>query len=401
MTFISCRAAILTIAVVILAAGCAVTHDVKPELLPAPTASAMVQQWPLSVGVYIPPSVRSREFAKDLWRVKGGGASIASTFQWALAQLFAEVVLLDAPPSVGKVPDGLVGVIELSDVAPKHAGVLASYEISFYSAKGEKIASWTLNGSAFIWDTEGSSLSSSLHSVGTDLTYVIRDLTASFMVELPRQESVRRWLEDANIRPAELRPFLKVQAAKPQNANKVMILPTLPLWRYTDHATAMECVGNHLRAYNPPVEIVLAESVRFDFFPWLEPSTAPTNLEDLRTLVFQPAIEQKIRGLGVRYLLSIQGGTTTSIPGGGIFCGGSGMGAGCFGFAYGSHQSSFTASIIDLQENGEHSEVASKQSSDVYVPAFLLPIPLIAPTEAAACERLARDIHTAIAKNRQ
>ena len=304
------------------------------------------------------------------------------------------------PPSVDQLPVGLVGVVELSDVSPKHAGVMASYEINFYSSGGAKTGSWSLNGASFIWDMEGSSLSP-LHSVGTDLTYVIRDLTASFMVELPRQESVKRWLEHANIRPAEIRPSLKVQPAKPQNSNKVMILPTLPLWRYTDHATAMECVGNRLRAYSPPIEIVLAENVRFDFFPWLEPSTAPTTVEGLRTLILQPAIEQKMRGLGVRYLLSIQGGSSTSIPGGGILCG-AGFGAGgCFGFAYGSHESSFAASIVDLQSEEPPREVLSKETSGVYVPAFVLPIPFLAPTEAVACERLAKDIHSVISKRWQ
>jgi hypothetical protein len=326
------------------------------------------------------------------------GTSIASSVEWALAQLFAKVELLDTAPSIGQVPTGLAGLVDLTDVSFKFTPVLgwtASYEIGFYSAGGEKTGSWTLGPVERIVSTEVSYLAP------TGLSYAIRDLTAKFMVELPRQASARRWLEDANIRPAELRPFLKLQPDMAQYANKVMLLPPLPFWRYIDHEAAVECVGNRLLTLNPPVEIVLAESIRFEFFPWLEPSTAPATVEDLRKLIFQPAIEQKMRALGVRYLLSIQGGTSTSIPGGGILCGGSGMAAGCFGFAYGSHESSFTATIVDLQSEEQPQDVKSKETSGVYVPAFVLPIPFLAPTEAAACERLAKDVHDVISKNRK
>jgi len=397
------RRLMLAIAMMLSVAGCAINYSIKPELLPAAPASAMVEQWPLAVGLYIPASVRNHEFTEGRARVQAG-AELASTFGWALSQKFARVVELDASPQKAGIPKGLAGAVELANVSLNKYPSLAHeefvYDIVFYSTGGEGINEWLLVshvGGSNIWDIERSSPSASLQSIGTSLSYAIRNQTAMFLVGLEDQPAVKYWLEAAHIRPAKGRPFIATSPDIAPEANGVMILPDLDTWRYTDNSSAMDCVGKRLRVSSPPVEIVLTDSVRNEFYPWLEPSTAPKSIDSLRTWLSEPAIKEKMRRIGIRYLLSVQGGTSTSIPGGGIFCAPNG----CIGFAYGSHESSFTATIVDLQSEEQPREVTSRETSGVYVPAFMLPIPFLAPTEAAACERLAKDIHAVILKSRQ
>jgi hypothetical protein len=404
MKYLRNCASSLVVAYFLLMGGCAITYNVNPELLPDTKGAALVQQLPLAVGVYIPHSVRSREFSKGTGHVQVGHA-LATTFEWALSQLFSKVVILNSTPSNAAIQSGLAGAIELANVSLSENQDSFVYEIIFYSPTGEKIDTWSLAGNmgnTALWDIESSSLSASMQSIGTGTSYGIRNQTAQFMLELPSQGAVKNWCQDAKIASTPLKPFIGNPLNRPARNNwRTMILPELISWRYTDHAKAMECVGNHLRIYDPPVEIVLAESIRLDFFPWLEPSTAPKTIGELRTLLQQPAMEQKLHELGIRYLLSIQGGTYTTIPGGGILCGAGMGGGGCFGFAFGTRDSSFTATIVDLQSEEQPREISSKESSGVYVPAFGIPIPLLAPTEASACEHLAKDIHAVISKSRQ
>jgi hypothetical protein len=125
--------------------GCAIiTYNVRKDVLPTTSTRAMVQQWPLTVGVFVPSSVKTQVFSKDLWRVPAGEAT-ASTFQWAVQQMFTHTVDLDVLPSAGTVPSGLAGVIELSDIRCDYS-MLREYQYEFvlYSRKGEVVGLWTI-----------------------------------------------------------------------------------------------------------------------------------------------------------------------------------------------------------------------------------------------------------------
>jgi hypothetical protein len=276
-------------------------------------------------------------------------------------------------------------------------GVPITYEIGFYSGQGDRAGSWSLVGAAPLWDVERSSLSANIHTVGTELSYGIRDQTAKLIVELPLQNAVKRWLETAGVHETQLLPFRSRQSGTTQGVGKVLLLPDLYTWRYTDNVKPMECAGDRLRSYQPPIDVVAVDnSVRWEFFPWLEPSTAPKSSEALREWLSYPAVQDKMRELGVRYLLSFHGGTKTETPGGGIFCGGGYGGGGCLGYAWGKRESAFDANLIELRDPATAVELSARESSGVYIPAFILPIPFLAPTESVACDRLARDIYQAL-----
>ena len=94
--------------------------------------------------------------------------------------------------------------------------------------------------------------------------------------------------------------------------------------------------------------------------------------------------------MGARYLLEFHGGTKTAISGGG----------GCLGFAWGSRESSFGASLLDMwREDDAPFDAGATQRSGGYVPAFILPIPIMASTETTACEGLSRRIHDRLMRN--
>jgi hypothetical protein len=102
-----------------------------------------------------------------------------------------------------------------------------------------------------------------------------------------------------------------------------------------------------------------------------------------------PAIRNGMPAIGARDPLEFHGNTKTDIPGGG----------GCLGFAWGSRESSFGAGLLDMGREGAPFAAGATQRGGVYVPAFILPIPIMASTETAACEELSRRIHDRLMRN--
>lgn len=377
--------------VVALLAGCAITHSVRQDLLPPPEARALVEPWPLGVGFYVAPAVRTQVIAHQGWRMPAGEA-VDANFRWTVAQLFAHVIVLDRPPAAGTPPPGLAGVIELAglEYEPGSAGSLR-YRLALYSGTGERLDAWTVSSPLLNWDAAASSLTASLQGVGSELAYAMRDLGAQFMVHFADRPAARAWLAGAGVPDAALRPAWQGTAADAE-ANRVMLLPDIGTWLHTDSAQAMRCVGGRLAQASPAVQVVPADRVRLALFPWLEPSTAPKTPEALRRWLDEPAIRRALQAAGVRYLLEFRGGTQTDIPGGGILCGAGYGGGGCLGFAWGSRESAFHATLIDTQRTNTAQAADVRQRGKVYVPAFGLPVPLMAATETAACDELARQI---------
>jgi hypothetical protein len=125
-------------------------------------------------------------------------------------------------------------------------------------------------------------------------------------------------------------------------------------------------------------------------FPWFEPRTAPTTAEQLPKLLAQPGVAQRISDSGVRYLIWLDGETQTVDGGGTISC--DLLGFGCVGFQWWQKDSSYEASIWDLKTGTAAGIISADVSGTSYMPAIVIPIPLIARTKAAACHGLAKQL---------
>ena len=263
--------------------GCSFTYSIKQEILPLPSATALVQKWPLTVGLYIPPSVKSKVFSQQAWRVPAG-KEVSSTFIWALSQMFAHVVEVDLPPTEENIPSNLAGVIVLSDVSIVDASGSESlrYETGLYSQGGHLIDQWSLTAPRVNWDVEQSSFTSLIQSVGSEFSYSIRNLTALFMVDFIKHVSIQHWLSNAGITELTTGPSSSASIdTQSQTANGVLIVPNIGTWLYTDASRAMSCVGNRLAQLSPPVKVISADTIRLELFPWIEPVAADRKLTHL------------------------------------------------------------------------------------------------------------------------
>ncbi|NNF67876.1 MAG: hypothetical protein HKM98_10245 [Gammaproteobacteria bacterium] len=124
-------------------------------------------------------------------------------------------------------------------------------------------------------------------------------------------------------------------------------------------------------------------------FPWFEPAHAPNHADALRELLNRPGVPERIAETGVRYLVWIDGNTQTIDGGGNLSCSVGAGGAGCFGFQWWEDDSSYEAAIWDLKTLEHVGTISADAVGTSYLPAVVIPIPLIARTKNAACDGMA------------
>jgi hypothetical protein len=116
--------------------------------------------------------------------------------------------------------------------------------------------------------------------------------------------------------------------------------------------------------------------------------------KDLPALLNRPALKRKIESTGIRYLVWVDGQTNTGDSSGTLTCTISPGGGGCFGFVTWERDSAYEASIWDMKTGKQVGMISSDATGTSYMPAVILPIPLIARVQASACSGLARQLES-------
>lgn len=166
----------------------------------------------------------------------------------------------------------------------------------------------------------------------------------------------------------------------------VVVLGRSQQGEYRTEGGFTQCVAD--RMDGPDLPVTPAQTFNDRLFPWFEPRTAPQNVDDLRQLLDDPLIAQRLKQNPVRYLVWIDGTTRDTDSGGSMGCAVGPGGGGCLGFAWWEKNAAFEASVWDLTRASEVGRVSVDASGTSYMPAIILPVPLLARTEAAACSGL-------------
>ena len=157
------------------------------------------------------------------------------------------------------------------------------------------------------------------------------------------------------------------------------------------------CVYNKTSGGKDALSVMSERDFMDELFPWFEPRTAPLNMRELTYVISRPLISQKIRDIGVRYLVWVEGTTERSEESGALQCTVvSGGIPACFGFLSWESGSDYEASIWDINRGITVGKVSSEASGTSIVPALVVPIPFIARVQTQACISLAEQLKTFI-----
>ena len=161
-------------------------------------------------------------------------------------------------------------------------------------------------------------------------------------------------------------------------------------------AKYISCIENALGRGSNGLRVIPHKEFVDSLFPWFEPRTAPAETKGLTKLMERPGVADSIRDQGVRYIIWLDGDTDKVAGGGSLSCAAGPGGGGCFGFAWWQNDADYDAFVWDLQGLESAGSVSADYSGTSFLPALVVPIPLIARTQAAACRGLADQLRAFI-----
>lgn len=150
----------------------------------------------------------------------------------------------------------------------------------------------------------------------------------------------------------------------------------------------IECIADHVVARDSSIEII--DEIEFInmLYPWFEPRTAPLRPADIDRLVKQQPVAERLLDLKLEYMIWVDGSTVQTNSAGSMTCGVGPGGAGCFGFGTWGNASDYEATIWDFTDKAEVGRLNTSTSGQSYMPAVVIPIPIIAPVQGTACDGL-------------
>lgn len=151
----------------------------------------------------------------------------------------------------------------------------------------------------------------------------------------------------------------------------------------------IKCVGDSIGRGREGLRVIPNQEFVDALFPWFEPRTAPAETKGLPALMSRPGVAEIIKEKGVRYLIWLDGDTDKTAGGGSMSCAIGPGGGGCFGFAWWQNESEYEATVWDLDGLEDAGTVSADVSGTSFLPAIIIPVPLIARTRSKACKGLA------------
>ena len=151
----------------------------------------------------------------------------------------------------------------------------------------------------------------------------------------------------------------------------------------------INCVEDALSRGSGGLRVIPHREFVDSLFPWFEPRTAPAETKHLPKLMEYPGVAQQIAEQRVRYIIWLDGDTERVAGGGSLSCAAGPGGGGCFGFAWWQNDADYEASVWDLEGLESAGTVTTDVSGTSFLPALVVPIPLIARAQSKACKALA------------
>ena len=176
------------------------------------------------------------------------------------------------------------------------------------------------------------------------------------------------------------------QAIQLNDSEKVVILGRRDAGHYETDSEFIDCVANRINSAD--IRVVAEQEFIDAIYPWFEPRTAPFSLDRLDKLMAMPRVADKLGQLDIKYMIWIDGRTQGTNSSGSMTCGVGPTGAGCFGFGTWGTESEYEATIWNFSDWAEVGKMSAQASGQSYMPAVVVPIPIIAPVQDTACESL-------------
>lgn len=174
--------------------------------------------------------------------------------------------------------------------------------------------------------------------------------------------------------------------------SSVVILGRRHASDYDTEPDFIRCVGKYIASKDKTITVIGELEFLNELYPWFEPRTAPLTPTGIKKLLRQEPVAEKMASLKTEYMIWIDGNTIRTDSAGSMTCGIGPGGGGCFGFGTWNNDSNYEATIWDFTDQAEVGRVNTSASGQSYMPAVVIPIPIIAPVQGTACDGIAEQL---------
>ena len=156
----------------------------------------------------------------------------------------------------------------------------------------------------------------------------------------------------------------------------------------------ISCVGKSLSSGSNGFTVIPESDFVDSMYPYFETSTAPMDVKNLDRLAQNPAVARKFSDFKIRYFIWIDGSTETTDKSGSVSCAVGPGGGGCFGFATWDDEANYEANIWDFKNLQLSGKINAETKGTSYMPAVIVPIPMLARVQSGACKSMAKQIRS-------
>ena len=161
---------------------------------------------------------------------------------------------------------------------------------------------------------------------------------------------------------------------------------------FETEASLIRCLSNRLQNGTDNLTVISEDDFVDEFYPWFEARTAPLHPVKLQQTLDLPFVAKKIADLNIRFFVWVEGSTERTGSAGSMACSISPAGGGCFGFGTWEDTSEYETKIWNIDTMTEVARVSTDAVGTSYMPAFVVPIPLLARVEADACQGMGNQL---------
>ena len=390
--------------------GCTPAVQTTPMTIDKVRYDPAVARFPASVGVYYPDDFFDNNFyhttADDYQRTFHNNPADATrqALELAFRKTFAEVRYLDTLQQ-GFAEDDLAFVIVPSIVAmPSHLdqqiiAVGVVYQFEFF-VEGKHLYSWQVAGLDFVKQPVGKSspgpgnfanelgVTRSISAAQFDAVAkgAVWDATSVLLAQFDQQLPLMGRLPGAVV--------MEKAARQPSpDTDEPVTLAMIGSDYDQDQEPAKKrlerCMLEEIEDNELSLKPMLLGDLRNQLYPWLSRSNYPNGLHELESIVREPAVRERLRELGVYYVL-LWDGETIQTPFSGPFYVTT---FGTIGYESSDKTSTIRADLLAVEDGRVVTSFeSSREGTDTLLGLVLLPVPIPEDTEGAVCEEITRQI---------
>lgn len=163
---------------------------------------------------------------------------------------------------------------------------------------------------------------------------------------------------------------------------------------YETEPDLISCIGKTLGKGQNEITVIPEDVFVDRLYPWFEPRTAPVRVNDLFRLLEYEALAKAAGQFDMQYLIWVDGSTQTTNKTGEITCALGMGGVSCFGFGTWDKKAEYEASIWDYDKRKLVGKVSGSADGTSYMPAIVIPIPIIAPVQSDVCQAIGEQLRS-------